>query len=92
MKNTIKIIETGYYHPSQANWSYHVFMIIDKTGARLYTATFGGERRIKAFKDENKAKRLDYLSVGKGSGTEYKWRDIKDLGDIEFYNGKNWPR
>jgi hypothetical protein len=80
-----KIIELGYYHPSQANWNYHIFMIIDKTGARLYRSTFGGERRLK-----NKKIRPEFLGAGKGSAVEYKWRDIKDLGDIEEYNGKNW--
>ena len=85
----IKIIgELGYYHPSSANWNYHIFMIIDKTGARLYRATFGGEKRLKLFKD--KMEKIEYLYAGKGSGVEYKWRDIKDLPDIEYYNGKNY--
>lgn len=79
-----KLIELGYYHPSQANWSYHIFMIIDETGARLYKSTFGGDERIR------RQFPLERLSAGKGSGVEYKWRDIKDLLDIESYNGKNW--
>jgi len=76
------IIELGYYHPSTANWSYHIFLLIDKTGARLYRSTFGGEYRLK-FKTER-------LSAGKGSCVQYKWGDVKDLLDIEDYNGKNW--
>lgn len=83
----VKVIETGYFHPSNANWSYHIFMVIDKTGARLYSATFGGERRIKL---ADKKFTVEYLSAGQGSGVEYKWKDIKKLPDIEFYNGKNW--
>ena len=77
-------IDIGYYHPSNANWSYHIFMIIDATGARLYRSTFGGEHRTKA--------PLEFSHAGKGSSVEYKWRDIKDLLDIESYTGKNWPR
>ena len=85
MENKIKIIETGYYHPSNANWSYHIFMVVDETGARLYRSTFGGDKRIKLAESK-----LDYLSAGKGSGVEYKWKDIKDLFDIEQYTGINW--
>lgn len=76
------IIETGWYHPSNANWSYHIFMIIDETGARLYRSTFGGDKRVKH--------ELKPLHAGKGSGVEYKWKDIKDLQDVEQYTGKNW--
>lgn len=79
---TPKVIEIGYYHPSATNWSYHIFMIVDESGARLYRATFGGEERIKVSTEK--------LSAGKGSAVEYKWRDIKDLPDIETYAGKNW--
>ena len=79
-----KIIELGWYHPSYANWSYHIFMIIDKTGARLYRAVFGSEHGIA------KKYSMEVLCAGKGSSVEYKWRDIKDLLDIESYTGKNW--
>jgi hypothetical protein len=94
MSNT-KIIELGYYHPSNANWSYHIFMIIDKTGARLYRSTFGGESRIIEKLEATQewkydGRKFEKLYIGKGSGVEWKYKDIKDLGDIEGYNGKNW--
>ena len=80
MKTTI--IETGYQHSKSNNWSYHIFMVIDKTGARLYKSAFGGEERMKVKREK--------LSAGAGSNVEYKYKDIKDLYDIENYNGYNW--
>jgi hypothetical protein len=85
MAKKIKLVEMGYFHPSQANWSYHIFMIIDKTGARLYKATFGGESRIKL-----KNLIIDRLSIGAGSDTVYKGRVVAKMPDIEYYNGYNW--
>ncbi len=81
-----QIIEVGWYHPSQANWSYHIFMIVDNSGARLYRSAFGGEKRLK-YKGA-----VDYNNAGKGSGVEYRWKDIKDLFDVESYDGKNWGK
>jgi hypothetical protein len=79
----IKIItDVGYYHPSNANWSYRIHLIIDKTGARFYSSTFGGESRMKV--------KAEKLYAGKGSGVEWKYKDMKDLADIETYAGKNW--
>jgi len=85
----ITIIQNiGYYHPSNANWSYGIHGIIDKTGARLYRETFGGDSIL--FKQlEEKGAEVQKLYFGKGSGVEYKWKDIKDLLDIESYT-KNW--
>jgi len=77
-------IELGWYHPSNANWSFHIYMIIDETGARLYRAVFGGEQRTA------KQHEMEMLPAGKGTNVQYKWRDIKDLLDIEDYTGKNW--
>jgi hypothetical protein len=79
------IIETGYYHPSNANWAYHIFMIIDDKGARLYKSTFGSDYNLRAKFDD-----MTLLTAGKGSGVQYKWRDIKDLPDVVQYTGKNW--
>ncbi len=81
-KQLPKVIETGYYHPSNTNWSYHIFLIVDETGARFYKATFGGESRIKVPTEK--------LHAGKGAGTEYKARDVKEMYDIETYTGINW--
>ncbi len=84
--NKATIVEVGYFHPSQANWSYHIFLIVDKTGARLYKAQFGGEHRIK-----RAAKlKLEYLNAGIGSDTVFKGRAVAKMPDIEWYNGFNW--
>lgn len=86
----ITIIQNiGYYHPSNANWSYRIHGIIDKTGARLYRETFGDDN-IMMQRLEAKGKAFNRLYFGKGSGVEYKWQDIKDLPDIKYYAGKNW--
>lgn len=87
----IIFVELGYYHPSNANWSYRVWLIIDKTGARLYRETFGGDSRT-IEKLEKMGIDVDKLYAGKGSGVEYKWRDIKYLLDIESYTGENWGK
>ena len=85
----IQTIELGYYHPSNANWSYGVHLVIDKSGARLYRETFGGDSRMR---ETMKAAgyEVEELSAGRGSSVEYKWRDIKDIPDIENYKGLNW--
>lgn len=85
----INFIEVGYYHPSNANWSYRVHMVIDDTGARLYRETFGGDARAKS-KLIEAGYSVETLHAGKGSGVEYKWRDVKDLLDIEDYDGANY--
>lgn len=85
----IKVIETGFYHPSNANWCYHIHLVIDETGARLYRETFGGDSRmIKTLKETGLE--VEKLTAGKGSEVMYKWGDIKDLHDIEDYKGTNW--
>jgi len=87
----ITITELGYYHPSTANWSYRIHLIIDKTGARLYCETFGGDSRL--IKElEKRSIKVEKLSAGKGTGVQYRWKDIKDLLDIESYTGQNWPK
>ena len=83
----IKIIELGWYHPSNANWSYGIYLVVDETGARLYRETFGGDSRLLLQLGEKGEK----LSAGKGSDVQYKWKDIKDLPDIESYTS-NWPK
>jgi hypothetical protein len=88
-KKMIKIIELGWYHPSSANWAYHIHLIVDETGARLYKETFGGDSRVIEALDKMGLK-ADRLGAGIGSGVEYKWRDISKLHDIEDYKGKNW--
>jgi hypothetical protein len=83
------IRDMGFYHPSNANWSFHIHLVIDKTGARLYKETFGGDdRMVRTMKA--KGFNIESLYAGKGSGVEYKWKDCKDLLDIESYQGKNY--
>lgn len=85
----IKFIELGYYHPSVANWNYKIHLIIDNTGARLYRETFGGDSRaIETL--EKLGLKAEKLYAGKGSGVKYRWKDIKELKDIEEYKGRNW--
>ncbi len=85
----IILTELGYYHPSTANWNYKVWLIIDETGAKLYRETFGGDSRV-IEKLEKLGKKADKMFAGKGTDVQYKWKNIKDLQDIEDYNGKNW--
>ena len=87
-KRQVVYMELGYYNPSNANWSYGIWLVIDYTGAKLYRETFGGDYRMKE-KLENKGYTVKQLHVEQGSSVQYKWRDIKDLQDIEDYEGKN---
>lgn len=89
MTNIVKYAGLGWYHPSNANWCYRVHIIIDNTGARLYRETFGGDCYMRGNLTA-KGFTVERLSVGLGGSVEYKWRDIKDLKDIESYTGKNW--
>jgi hypothetical protein len=87
MKNEVVLIKLGYYHPSNANWSYGIWLLIDETGPRLYRETFGGDSRL--------IKNLQKISFKKlylGADVEYRWRDVKDLIDIEEYDGQNWRK
>jgi len=81
---TIQLIKTGWYHPSNANWSYEIFMLIDATGAKLYYSTFGGDSRLA----NSFAGKVERLSVYESA--QYKARDLKSMTDIEKYNGKNY--
>jgi hypothetical protein len=85
----ILFVELGYYHPSQANWSYHIWLVIDKTGARLYREHFGGDSRA-IEKLEKMGLDVEKLSAGVGSNAKYRWKEVKRLHDIENYNGQNW--
>ncbi|MCD5384850.1 MAG: hypothetical protein LRZ94_00860 [Candidatus Pacebacteria bacterium] len=89
-KGIIKIIKLGYYHPSNANWNYGIHLIIDKTGARAYKETFGGDSRMI---EKLKGKGIEVERItGNIPYACYKWQDVKDLLDIEKYEGKNWVR
>lgn len=85
----ITTIELGYYHPSNANWAYRVHLVIDDSGARLYRETFGGDSRMRETM-KVAGHEVEQLSAGKGTGVQYRWKDIKDLDDIESYKGLNW--
>jgi hypothetical protein len=73
----------GHYHPSTANWSYQVWLIVDDTGAKLYKSTFGGQHRMKT------KKKIKELFVNYSA--QYKGREINKMEDIENYNGRNYP-
>jgi hypothetical protein len=88
-KETRTIVELGYYHPSNANWNYRIWLLVDKTGVRLYRETFGGDSRLVA-RYANEGITIEKLSGGRGTGVQYKWKDISKLPDLEGYNGKNW--
>jgi len=88
---TIKYLKLGWYHPSNANWSYQIWLITDDTGARMYRSTFGGEYRMEA-KMTKENKKIEKLHAGVGSDTEYKWASVRNLPDIEEYEGENWKK
>ena len=88
-KNITIIENVGYYHPSNTNWSYHIHIIIDSTGARYYKETFGGVYRIKATM-EKLGRKVEVLSGGVNGDLSGKGREVANLFDIESYNGTNW--
>ena len=78
----ITIIETGFYHPSQANWSYHIFMVIDELGACLYSSTFGGDYRlVERLEKEGKKVKRSYVNAS----AKFSWSDVRKMQDIEKY-------
>ena len=83
-----KIIKVGYYHPSNANWNYGIWLIIDETGAKLYKENFGGDdRMIKKMKKQG----IEIKEVfGVSCLAEYKGREVAKMSDIENYEGKNY--
>jgi hypothetical protein len=85
----IVVVEVGYYHPSDANWSYHIHLVIDGTGARMYKEAFGGDYRMKQ-KMESIGKTVESLHAGIGSSARHSWKDVFKMEDIENYNGYNW--
>ena len=81
--------EVGYFHPSSANWSYGVWLIVDDTGAKLYKDTFGGDyRALETLKVKGIAATRCYVQE---SGA-FKGRDVVKMPDIEDYTGKNYDR
>lgn len=84
-----KILEVGWYHPSNANWSYHIFLVIDKTGARFWRDTFGGNYRM-IERMKSSGIEVEKLHAGKGTDTKYNWSAVKHMPDIENYDGKNY--
>jgi len=75
----ITISEIGYYHPSNANWSYHIWQVDGEKSRFRIKETFGGDYRL-----IEKLKALGH-KVEKGfiGQFEMKYRDIKDLLDID---------
>ncbi len=83
------ITEIGYFHPSQANWSYRVHIITDETGSKLYRENFGGDERLVRTLAE-KGVELVRNSV-QFSGI-FKGREVLKMPDVESYSGKNYTR
>ena len=86
MKTYSKI---GWSHPSTANWSYGIWLIIDETGAKIYKETFGGDYRMK----ETLQKEGVEIKEAHGGYPLGKWgvRDAQKMDDIESYTGENYP-
>jgi len=84
----ISLIRCGYYHPSNANWSYHIWLVIDKTGARFYRESFGGDYQM-IEKQKANGIEVEKLQAGIGTDTEYKWSAVKQMPDLENYE-LNW--
>ena len=75
----IKISKVGYYHPSNANWSYQVFHLESDKAVLKATSTFGADYRLKHALEE-----LGYtVETGYIGDYEMKYRDIKGLLDID---------
>ena len=85
MEKITIVKDLGYYHPSTANWNYHIHLVIDKTWARLYSDTFGGVEVILR-RLEEEGNEVSNLYAGKGSMSAYKWKEVKELKDIKEYN------
>jgi hypothetical protein len=75
-----QFIDVGYYHPSTANWSYKIFMVIHNGKADIYSSTFGGDSRAI---DQLKAKGEDVKVLYQPYTAKYNWKDVKNMADIE---------
>lgn len=86
--NMITLTEIGYSHPSQANWSYGVWLIVDDTGAKLYKETFGGDSRLlEKLKVQGIEAKICYVpQVG---AFKFPVRETEKMPDIEDYMGNN---
>ena len=80
----ITYFKLGFYHPSNANWNYGIWAIIDDTGVKLYKETFGGDSRMQAKHPE--AKELHGISAY----GQWRGREVSEMSDIESYTGKNY--
>ena len=81
----INFIEVGSYHPTNTNYNYNIFIVIDENrkegvGLRMFRSDCGGEyRAIKMLqKRGKKAKKLyaPYQAI-------YKWLEVKKMRNIE---------
>ena len=75
----IKISKVGYYHPSNANWSYQIFHLESDKAVFKATSTFGADYRLKEALTD-----LGYkVETGYIGDYEMRYRDIKGLLDID---------
>ena len=88
VENMITYCKVGWYHPSNANWSYSVWLIVDATGAKLYRETFGGDYRMR---EKIQAQGVEIEEVhGVQSFGQWKAREVTKMSDIETYTGVNF--
>jgi hypothetical protein len=79
----IRIAEVGHYHPSNANWSYGIWLVSNEKRAVLCKETFGGQHRMiescKRMGHEVENQYISYSGVFKG-------REVEKMLDIENYH------
>lgn len=86
MNNTITLInQVGYYHPSNANWSYEIYTVTiikdnEVKNNLFYKGTFGAYHRV--------VKALEGKGIhavhNRMTNIEAKHKDIKYMADIEL--------
>ena len=87
----IQLIQVGYYHPSNANWSFGVWLVIDETGAKFYKEQFGGDSRL-VRRLEEKGERVKKLWTGNPYNVAYSYKDVKGMENLEDYTEQNYKR
>ena len=87
----IQLIQVGYYHPSNANWSFGVWLVIDETGPKFYKEQFGGDSRL-VERLKEKGERVKKLWTGNPYNVAYSWKALKVMENLEDYTGQNYKR
>ena len=77
-----EIRELGYYHPSNANWNYYIYLLEWAGYSLRVRSTFGAESRLKQ-QLIDLGHTVDFSPIGQ---FEMKYRDIAKLWDIDHNN------